>query len=525
MQLRALALALIASTALGGGALADGLVDAARTGDGEAALELLSSGADAAEAAPDGTTALHWAAHNDDLELARRLVREGADASARNDYGATPLSEAAVVGNVEMLDLLLDAGADANETNADGQTPLMIVARTNNVEAAQRLVRAGADVNAAETWRGQTALMWAAHDQRPAMVQFLLEEGADPNAVSVINEWERQTTTESRAQYRPSGGLTPLLYAAREGCDECVRLLVEGGADVNLVDPDEVSATIIAIDNGHFDVAKYLLENGANPNKWDMRGRTPLWAAINMNTLPHGGRADQPSDDETTALQLARLILDMGVNVDSQLKMRAPYRNVGADRGTDIVMDTGTTPLFRAAKAFDTEAITLLLEHGADPNLPNVSGVTPTTSAAGLGTFDVDIHGRYDTPDVQQRSIEALKLLIAGGGDINRPMFDPRRHVVIEAALLPKQGQAALHGAAFWGWSDVVRFLVENGADLYLVDTAGKTVVDAAMGRAGGNGRLGVNITAFPETAAVLEELMAQHQRQTASAETNTTAE
>jgi ankyrin repeat protein len=285
---------------------------------------------------------------------------------------------------------------------------------------------------------------------------------------------------------------------------------------VNLPDPDEISALVVAIDNGHYDIAKYLIEAGANPGKWDHRGRTPLWAAINMNTLPHGGRADQPSDDESTPLEIARMLLDLGVDPDPQLKMRAPYRDVGADRGTDIVMDTGTTPLFRAAKAFDTDAITLLLEYGADPNLPNVSGVTPTTSAAGLGSFDVDIHGRYDTPDVQQRSIAALEILIAAGGDINRPMFDHRRHVVIEAALEPKQGQAALHAAAFWGWNDVVRFLVENGADLYHVDTAGKTVIDAAMGRAGGNGRLGVNVTAYPETAALLEQLMRE---QTASAE------
>lgn len=516
MHARPLALALLAAASFGGAAFAGPLIDAAHAGDEAAALELLRSGADAKEAAPDGTTALHWAAHNDDVELARRLVREGADVSARNDYGATPLSEAAIIGNVEMLDLLLDAGADANEANADGQTALMAVARTNNVEAARRLVRAGADVNARETWRGQTALMWAAHDRRPAMVKFLLQEGADPNAVSTVNHWQRQTTTESRAQYRPAGGLTPLLYAAREGCDECVRLLVEGGAEVNLPDPDEISALIIAIDNGNYDIAKYLIENGANPGKWDHRGRTPLWAAINMNTLPHGGRADQPSDDETQPLEIARILLELGVDPDPQLKMRAPYRNVGADRGTDIVMDTGTTPLFRAAKAFDTDAIKLLLEYGADPNLPNVSGVTPTTSAAGLGTFDVDIHGRYDTPDVQQRSIEALKLLIAAGGDINRPMFDHRRHVVLEAALAPKQGQAALHAAAFWGWNDVVRFLVENGADLYHVDADGKTVIDAAMGRAGGNGRSGVNVTAFPETAALIEELM---EEQTASAE------
>src|SRR5690606_27192766 len=136
----------------------------------------------------------------------------------------------------------------------------------------------------------------------------------------------------------------------------------------------------------------------------------------------------------------ARMLLEAGVEVDPQLKSRAPYRDVGADRGSDVVLGIGVTPLFRAAKAFDTDAIALLLQYGADPNLPNVNGITPTTVAAGLGSYDIDIRGRYDTPDVQQRSIAALTLLIAGGGDINHRSHDPRRHVVIEPSLAPKDG-------------------------------------------------------------------------------------
>ncbi len=497
-------------------AQASELVDAVRADDDAAAIALIESGADVNAMTPDGATALHWAAYQDDVEMARRLIRAGADASVANDYGSTPLSEAAVAADAEMIALLLDAGADPNETNADGQTALMLVARTDRTEAARALIRAGADVNAAEQWRGQTALMWAAHDQRPAMTELLLEAGADPNARSFVNDWKRQTTIESRAQYRPSGGLTPLLYAAREGCLDCARALVEYGADVDLPDPDEIAPLLMAIDNLHFDVAQFLLEAGADPQKWDRRGRTPLYVAVDVNTLPNGGRPDLPSMDETTAMDIARALLAMGVEIDPQLKLRAPYRNVGADRGGDITLTIGVTPLYRAAKAFDLEATALLLEHGADPNMPQVGGITPTMVAAGQGSFDSDTRGAYDTADVQKRSIATLELLIAAGGDVNRTMYDNRRHVVIEPSLQPRQGQTAAHGAAIWGWGEVIRYLAENGADLTITDTAGKTVLDAALGRAGGNGRGGTSITPHPETGALIETLLAQD---TASAE------
>ena len=160
--------------------------------------------------------------------------------------------------------------------------------------------------------------------------------------------------------YRPFGGLTPLLFAAREGCLECVRALVEAGANVDLPDPKGVTPLFLAIDNFHFDTAALLIEAGANPNKWDWWGRTPLYSAVDVNTLPHGGRADRRSVDTTTSTEIIELLLEAGAWPNVQLKLLPPYRHIGDDRGCDLMLVTGTTPLLRAAKTFDTAAIELL---------------------------------------------------------------------------------------------------------------------------------------------------------------------
>ena len=190
-----------------------------------------------------------------------------------------------------------------------------------------------------EQWRGQTALMWAAAQSQPAMVKALVAAGADVNARSTVNNWQRQVTAEPRAIYRPAGGLTPLLYAAREGCVECAKYLVEGGADLNLADPEEVSPLLLSVLNGHFDLAAYLIQKGANPNKWDWYGRTPLYAAVDLNTIPRGGRPDRPSLDTTTSLQIIEQLLAAGANPNAQLKLAPPFRNIGNDRGLDGTAD------------------------------------------------------------------------------------------------------------------------------------------------------------------------------------------
>jgi uncharacterized protein len=471
------------------------LVDAVKSGDRAAALTLITQRADVNASETDGTTPLHWAVHHGDLELIQRLIRAGAKVNVKNDYGSTPMSEAAILGRADLIEALLKAGADVESPNADGQTALMVVARTGRVDAARQLLKYGAKVNTVEQWRGQTALMWAVAQKQPAMVAELVKAGADVNARSTVNNWDRQVTAEPRAIYRPAGGLTPLLYATREGCVECARLLVEAGADLNLADPENISPLLMAIINARFDTASYLIKKGANPNRWDFWGRGPLYAAVDLNTIPRGGRPDRPSTDETTSLQIVEMLLAAGANPNAQLKLPPPFRNVGNDRGLDGMLTTGSTPLLRAAKALDAPAVKALLEHGADLSLANTRGITPIMAAAGLGSVDADTRGFYLSEDTQQRAIDSLTLLIKAGGDINSK--DTR-------------GLTPLHEAARWGWNDVVTFLAQNGADLNAKDNRGLTPIDSALGKAGGNSRGGARIDVHEDTAALLRKLMEQ---------------
>jgi len=481
------------SLALALAAAAAPLVDAVKSGDRTAAMAMLDKRVDVNAPEADGTTALHWAVQQGDLDLVQRLIRAGANVKARNDYGSTPMSEAAVLARTPILDALLKAGADVESPNADGQTALMVVARTSQVDAARLLIARGANVNAVEKWRGQTALMWAVAQNQPAMVKELVAHGADVNARSTINNWQRQVTAEPRAIYRPAGGLTPLLYAAREGCAECARLLVDAGADINVGDPENISPLLMAVMNGRFDTASYLIKKGASPNKWDFWGRGPLYMAVDINTIPRGGRPDQPSIDETTSLQIIDMLLAAGANPNAQLKLAPPFRNVGNDRGLDGMLTTGTTPLLRAAKALDAPAITSLLAHGAEITLANSRGMTPIMAAAGLGSVDADTRGFYLSEDTQQRAIDSLTLLIKAGGDVNSK---------------DSRGLTPLHEAARWGWNDVVTFLVQSGADVNAKDNRGLTPIDSALGKAGGNSRGGARIDVHEDTAALLRKLM-----------------
>ena len=466
------------------------LVLAARASDSAGVRALLDATprANVNQRSADGTTALHWAVYHNDVALIERLLASGADVKVKNDYGATPMSEAAVVGNVPVLRELLAAGADKESANADGQSALMVLARTSNVDAARLLIRRGANVNAREQWRGQTALMWAAAESQPAMVRLLVEHGADVNARSNVNTWERQVTAEPRMQARPSGGFTPLLYAARKGCLECVRILIKARADQNLADPDGVTPMLTAVVNFNFDVAALLVEQGADANKWDAWGRAPLYAAVDMNTIPTGGRSDRPSVDRTTSLQLIGLLLDAGANPNLQLKLFPPYRSLRDDRGADGLLTIGTTPLVRASKAGDVAAMRLLIAHGANVELPTLNGITALMAAAGNGSSAIDTRGRYKT---EQQAIEAATVLLTAGANVN---------------ARDRGGQTALHGAASWGYNGLVKTLAANKADLMAKDAQGRTAADIAQGSPSSSGR-GAS-AAHPETEALLRQLM-----------------
>lgn len=467
------------------------LLQLASNGETEAALGLIDERTDVNQSQPDGTTALHWAVYYNDAALVNALLSQDADVNARNEFGATPLSQAAITGNAEIIAALLEAGADADERGADDQTALMIIARTNNIDAARVLVEAGADVNAVEQWRGQTALMWAAAQQRPEMVKFLLDNGADVDAQSLPNNWERQVTAEPRMKILPVGGLTPLLYAAREGCTLCTEYLIEAGADIDKTDPEGVTPLVMANLNAKWDSARLLLEAGANPDKWDIYGRTPLYTAVDYNTIPHGGRPDRLSADLTTSYEIIELILARGGNPNLQLKLFPPYRALGADRGADGLLRTGTTALFRAARGGDVPVVKLLIENGALLDLPNEDDVTPLIVAAGYRASAIDTRGRFRT---EKEAYEVTRLLLEAGASVN---------------ATENTGQTAIFGAATNGWNSVVQLLAEHGADLEHTDDAGNTVVDAAMGRAGRFGR-GAGGEAHVETAALIEKLLAE---------------
>jgi ankyrin repeat protein len=467
------------------------LLQLASEGETQAALALVGGNTDVNQSQSDGTTPLHYAIYYNDVDLVKRLIERGADVKAVNAYGATPLSEAAIAGNTEVITALLKAGADANERGKDDQTALMIIARTPNVDAAKALVAAGADVNAVEKWRGQTALMWAVAQNQPAMTDFLIAEGADVDAQSLPNNWERQVTAEPRMKILPPGGMTPLLYATREGCTACVASLIKAGASLNKADPDGVTPLVMAGLNARWDSMKLLLEAGANPDKWDVYGRNPLYTVVDYSTLPHGGRADRLSSDLTTPIEVAELIIAKGGNVNLQLKLFPPYRALGPDRGADGLLRTGVTPLFRAARGGDVPMMELLLKHNALIELPNEDGVTPLIVAAGFRQAAIDTRGRFRG---EKEALAATRVLLEAGADPNLPEVN---------------GQTAIFGAATQGWNSVVQLLAEHGADLQHKDINGKTPHDAAMGQAGLFGR-GSGGDQHVETAALIEKLIAE---------------
>lgn len=456
------------------------LADRIEAGDRRDALALIASGVDVNEAQPDGTTPLHWAAYRVDRELVEALLARGARADVVNAYGASPLAEAVRVADVALVQRLLAAGADANVANEDGQTPLMLAARTGSVEVAALLVEHGAEVNHRERYRDQSAVMWAAARGHAEMTTFLVARGADLSIRARANDWETQITNEPRVQYRPTGGLTPLLYAARAGCLACVSTMVEAGADVDRPNPDGMTPMIMALDNGHPDVARYLLDHGANPHPWDWWGRTALYVAVTMRGGPDG-RAGQRGPE---SLALIRELLDAGATPNPQLAFKEPSRGGRDNRFRDDLLTTGATPLLRAAQIFDNEVLRLLLAHGALVDLPNASGVTPFMAAAGIGTrLGASVLGPGPPDNVVGLSLETMELLREAGADVNARITDVTSltgRIARGNTLTDRQGQTPLFFVAEVGRTGVVRYLLDHGADVHVVDDLGRTPIDLA---------------------------------------------
>ncbi len=442
-------------------------------GNRDAALEMIAQGVDVKELSVDGTTALHWAVYQKDLELVERLLALGADPNISNDYGAMPMSVASEHGEYAIMEALLNAGGDIESPNEEGQTLLMAVARVGNIDTARLLLERGADVNARESWGGQTALMWAASQQQPALVRLLIEHGADVDGRGKEHNWPRWVTSEPRNKPLDQGGYTPLLYAAREGCESCVEALLDGGADINLTDLWGQTPLLLAMLNLHYDTAAILIDRGADIKRWDWWGRTALYSAIDLHLSTSSSHRDLPSTDNLTALDIARTLLEKGAYVDMRLKKEPPFR--GGDRGyTDgspdsRVLNAGATALHKAVKAGDIEATKLLLEFDARVDIANmVYEVTPILAAAGVwrvyGIFrDIPISGEFTT---SVEAVEIMQMLLDSGANIHDRAAN---------------GQNVAHGAAKAGWNEPLQLAFDLGVEFNARDVGGLTPRDLAV--------------------------------------------
>ena len=411
----------------------------------------------------DGMTALHWAAFHDDVELAGRLLAGGANVSAVTRLDAlTPLSMACTNGSAAMIELLLKAGADPNAATATGATALMTAAASGSAEAVKVLLDRGAGVNAKEAAHGQTALMFAAADNRPEAVRMLMAHGADAKITTKVVSLEKPKVDDDgnpirerpapkpgdlegialagrRVSPKLTGGMTALLFAARDGRLDAARALVEAGADVNQVSAgDRSSPMVIAVSNGHYELGKYLLDRGADPNLANEDGLAPLYAAVDMQWAPVSWAPNPITVQEKVSyLDLMKALLDRGANPNARLTRKLWFRPTSHDQ--EWIGTAGSTAFWRAALSTDVAAMRLLVARGADPRIASNEGDTPLMVAAGMGwsaNFSQNAPGGW---------LEAVRYCLELGADVNATdLFN----------------YTALHGAAYRGDNEVVRFLV-----------------------------------------------------------------
>ena len=489
-----------------------------QAGNRKAALDMIRAGADVNDPQPDGTRPVHWAVYTVDHELLQALIAKKAKVDVTNEFGSTPLAEAARLADATMVKMLLDAGSGPEGANEDGETALMVAIKTGEMPVVDLLVKAGANVNVVEKFHNQTPLMYAADAPKNAagIVKLLLSKDASVTPRALYSDWPSQITSEPRAQYRPVGGLTALLYAARSGCYECVEAILGAGADVNTPSPEGVTPLMIALDNDHNDVAKLLLDRGANPHVWDWWGRTALYIAVDRKENAGGGGggrggaggggrgaaggggggrggrggggapvAARAAGPQVSSMEIINALLAAEfVDINAELNFHRPGRGGNSGRFADNQLSTGCTPLFRAAMSNDLELIRTLLAKGANPNI-NSMGFTPFLISAGV------------TPGIRGGGVAApntaiLDLMIEHGANVNaqvtgtttysmRISYNPQNSPT-------KEGYSALHAAAQTGKTDLVRYLLAKGVNPELVEANGKKAIDLVGGGGGGRG-------------------------------------
>jgi ankyrin repeat protein len=410
---------------------------------------------------PDGTTPLHYAARRQDVGAVRRLLSQHVQVDAENRYGVTPLTLAVEQGNLEIVSMLIAAGANVSHALPEGETVLMTAARTGNVPVLKALLAKGASTETRDGFYGESALIWATAADHADAVRTLLDAGASVNIRSAPATFARRAAGLTRLSL---GIWTPLMYAARDGAMKAGSVLVERGADVNATDPDKATALVLAIINYHYDFAAMLLEHGADPNIADTTGMAALFAAVDMHSLPWMfGRPENPPPSRVNALDLIEMLLKHGANPNAALTAVQIQR---AHTDGDIALGVGATSFHRASKASDVPVMKLLLKYGADPKAVMKNGNNALMLAAGLGYRDGNMAVPTKDRGTPEDSVAAIQLCLDNGLNIN---------------ATGANGDTALHDAINGREGlEVVRYLLEHGADTSIKNSRGQTPLDAA---------------------------------------------
>ena len=542
---------------------------AAERGDVEMTEMLVYAGANIGATTRIGQyTPLHLASQSGSAAVVQALVKSGATVSARTTTtGVTPLHLAAATGNADVVKILLDHGADANAKDADwGQTPLIYAAAQNRPDAIRVLLERGADprvttktidiqkqgaLDRAATERQRKVLEAAvAKGQQPTASQIQAamqasrelfasgkipppdtKEGAaanDRNAPGAANNFDPE---EINPPVATKGGLTALLHAARQGHVAAARALLDGGAPIDQPGAgDATTPLLMSVINGQFDMAMLFLQRGANPNLAAAgNGVTPLWAAVNTQWQPRT-RFPQPQEMElqkATYLDVMKALLDAGADPNGRVRSHPWYLVYSGcgNRNCGLADTSGSTAFWRAAYATDVAAMRLLVERGADPNIPTIAPPVPIRRGGGgappgaggpVAPTAAANQERYSALPIPPGGPGAYALHAAAGveygegfaGNAHRHAPDgwmPSVKYLVEELgadvnARDNDGYTPLHHAAARGDNDMIQYLVSKGADVTAVARSGQTVADMANGPV-------QRVSPFPATVALLEKL------------------